>query len=107
MIACNCIAPQVLWWKRWRVSPRALFVVALLVSVGMWLERFEIIVVSLSKDFLPSSWRLFTPSWVDLGLLAGTLGCFGLLFIAFLRWIPFVPVAELAALRHDEPSEVA
>jgi molybdopterin-containing oxidoreductase family membrane subunit len=78
-----------------------LFVVSLLINLGMWLERFEIIVVSLSRDFLPSSWHVFVPTWVDIGLLAGTLGFFGLLFLAFLRLVPFIPVAEMKQLRAE------
>jgi molybdopterin-containing oxidoreductase family membrane subunit len=101
MMFCNCLATQVFWSRRMRRSPIALFVVALLVNLGMWLERFEIIVVSLSRDFLPSAWHFFAPTWVDLGILTGTLGFFGLLFLAFLRLVPFVPVAELKQMRSE------
>jgi molybdopterin-containing oxidoreductase family membrane subunit len=99
MIACNCVVTQALWSRRVRRSPAALFAIAVLINVGMWLERFEIIVGSLARDFLPSAWHQFAPTWVDLGILAGTLGCFGLLFLAFLRLVPFVPVAEMKQLR--------
>ncbi len=101
MLACNCVIPQLLWSRRMRRNLKVLFVASLLINVGMWLERFEIIVVSLTKDFLPSAWHTFMPTWVDLGLLAGTLGCFGLLFLAFLRLVPFVPVAETKELRDE------
>jgi molybdopterin-containing oxidoreductase family membrane subunit len=101
MLFCNCVVTQLFWSRRMRRSVVVLFVVALLVNVGMWIERFEIIVVSLSRDALPSSWHIFVPTWVDIGLLSGTLGFFGLLFLLFLRVVPFVPVAEMKQLRAD------
>jgi Ni/Fe-hydrogenase subunit HybB-like protein len=107
MLLCNCVVPQLLWSRRMRRNLTVLFVAGLLINVGMWLERFEIIVVSLSRDFLPSAWHIFVPTWVDLGILAGTLGCFGLLFLGFLRVIPFVPVAELKQLRAELVHEEA
>jgi Ni/Fe-hydrogenase subunit HybB-like protein len=71
----------------------------------MWLERFEIIVVSLTRDFLPSSWHQYAPTWVDIGILTGTFCFFGLLFLTFLRLVPFIPVAELKELIRDELDE--
>ncbi|HEY3802378.1 MAG TPA: NrfD/PsrC family molybdoenzyme membrane anchor subunit [Kofleriaceae bacterium] len=102
MITCNCVITQALWSRRVRRNVVALFVIAVLVNVGMWLERFEIIVVSLTRDFLPSSWHQYAPTWVDIGILTGTFCFFGLLFLAFLKWIPFVPVSELKELKHEE-----
>jgi len=101
------VVPQLFWSRRMRRNLTVLFVAALLINVGMWLERFEIIVVSLSRDFLPSAWHSFLPTWVDLGILAGTLGLFGLLFLGFLRLVPFVPVAELKQLRGERAREDA
>jgi Ni/Fe-hydrogenase subunit HybB-like protein len=101
MIFCNCVVTQLLWSRRVRRNLAVLFVIALLVNLGMWLERFEIIVVSLARDFLPSAWHRFAPTWVDLGILAGTLGCFGLLFLSFLRWLPFIPISELKQMRAE------
>ena len=101
MITCNCVVTQLFWSRRMRRNLRVLFVASLLINVGMWLERFEIIVVSLSRDFLPSSWHIFVPTWVDIGLLAGTLGFFGLLFMLFLRFVPFIPVAEIKQLARE------
>ena len=101
MIFCNCVVTQLFWSRRMRQNLAVLFVVSLLVNLGMWLERFEIIVVSLSRDFLPSAWHIFVPTWVDLGILSGTFGFFGLLFLAFLRLIPFVPVAEMKQMRAE------
>jgi molybdopterin-containing oxidoreductase family membrane subunit len=105
MLLCNSVVTQLFWSRRLRRNLKVLFVVALMVNVGMWLERFEIIVVSLSRDFLPSSWHIYAPTWVDLGILAGTLGFFGLLFLIFLRAVPFVPLAELKEMRNQLVAE--
>jgi molybdopterin-containing oxidoreductase family membrane subunit len=107
MIFCNCVVTQLFWSRRLRQNLTVLFIVALLINVGMWLERFEIIVVSLSRDFLPSAWHMFVPTWVDLGILTGTLGFFGLLFLAFLRVVPFVPAAEMKQMRAELAHEEA
>ncbi|HET9626928.1 MAG TPA: NrfD/PsrC family molybdoenzyme membrane anchor subunit [Kofleriaceae bacterium] len=107
MLFCNCVVTQVLWSRRMRRNLKVLFVIGLLVNLGMWLERFEIIVVSLSRDFLPSAWREYTPTWVDLGILLGTLGFFGFLFLGFLRLVPFVPVAEMKQMRAELTHEEA
>ncbi|WP_426752730.1 NrfD/PsrC family molybdoenzyme membrane anchor subunit [Myxococcus sp. Y35] len=106
VIACNVLVPQVFWIGRLRTSPVALWVAALLVNVGMWLERFIIVVAPLSEDFLPSSWRHYAPTWVDLSLMAGTLGFFGLGFLLFLKLLPPVPISEVKHLQHElEASE--
>jgi Ni/Fe-hydrogenase subunit HybB-like protein len=101
MITCNCLVTQALWSRRVRRNATALFVIAIFVNIGMWLERFEIIVVSLTRDFLPSSWHQYAPTYVDLGILLGTMCFFGFLFLAFLRLVPFVPVAELKELKRE------
>ncbi|MEP6861415.1 MAG: NrfD/PsrC family molybdoenzyme membrane anchor subunit [Deltaproteobacteria bacterium] len=101
MIACNCLVPQLFWSRRMRRNLKVLWIASLLINLGMWLERFEIVVVSLSRDFLPSSWHTYMPTWVDLGILAGTFGFFGLLFLLFLRFVPFVPVAEIKQMRGE------
>jgi molybdopterin-containing oxidoreductase family membrane subunit len=105
MIACNVVVPQLLWSARIRRRPGALFVLAVLVNVGMWTERFMIVVASLHRDFLPSSWHDYAPTWVDLGLLAGSVSFFALLFLAFIRVVPFVPMSELKALRRELEAE--
>jgi Ni/Fe-hydrogenase subunit HybB-like protein len=102
LITCNCVITQLLWSKRIRRSAWALFIIAAFVNVGMWLERFEIIVVSLTRDFLPSSWHQYMPTYVDICILAGTFCFFGLLFLTFLRLVPFVPVSELKELKREE-----
>jgi molybdopterin-containing oxidoreductase family membrane subunit len=101
MIACNIVAPQVLWWRRARTRPVLLFALSLAILVGMWLERFTIIVVALHRDFLASSWRVYRPTWVDVGLLVGSVGLFGVLFLLFVRFVPFVALSEVKRLRHE------
>jgi molybdopterin-containing oxidoreductase family membrane subunit len=95
MVTCNVIAPQAIWfaWVRKRVW--AIFVVAMFVNVGMWFERFVIVVTSLHEDFLPSSWAMFNPTWVDLGMFAGSFGLFFTLFLLFCRFLPMVAIAEV------------
>jgi molybdopterin-containing oxidoreductase family membrane subunit len=95
MVACNVIVPQLFWSRRVRHSTRALFVASLLINVGMWAERFVIIVRGLERDQLPAAWGTYWPTWVDIGILAGTFGFFGLLFLGFVRLLPFVPVTEM------------
>jgi Ni/Fe-hydrogenase subunit HybB-like protein len=95
MVACNVIVPQLFWSRRIRRSTRALFAASLLINVGMWSERFVIIVRGLERDQLPSAWGTYWPTWVDIGILAGTFGFFALLFVGFVRLLPFVPVTEM------------
>jgi Ni/Fe-hydrogenase subunit HybB-like protein len=101
VIFCNCIVVQALWMKKWRVSPSRLFVVACFIQLGMWSERFMLIVTSLHRDFLPSSWRLYRPSWIDWSILGGTLCFFLFLFLLFLRFVPFIPISELKEMRYE------
>lgn len=95
MISCNVLTPQVFWFKRFRTSIPVMFVVSILVNIGMWFERFVIIVTSLYRDFLPSSWGWFRPTLVDIFTYAGTLGLFFTAFLLFIRWIPMVAIAEV------------
>jgi molybdopterin-containing oxidoreductase family membrane subunit len=101
VIVCNCLAPQILWSRRARRSPVVLFVLSLVIQVGMWLERYMLIVSAQSRDFLPSSWFGFAPSIVDGALLTGTISFFLFLFLLFLRFVPFIPVSEVLALRRE------
>jgi molybdopterin-containing oxidoreductase family membrane subunit len=95
MLACNVVAPQLMWWRRARRTEWMLLAVSVCVLVGMWTERFVIIVRGLERDQLPSAWGNYSPTWVDLGIIAGTLGLFALLMMAFLRLFPFIAVSEL------------
>jgi Ni/Fe-hydrogenase subunit HybB-like protein len=97
MIACNVVVPQIFWSRRARRSKLALLLGSLAILLGMWLERFVIIVQGLMRDQLPSAWGSYSPTIVDLGILLGTFGFFGFLFLLFLRFVPFLPVAEMKA----------
>jgi Ni/Fe-hydrogenase subunit HybB-like protein len=95
MIACNVLCPQLFWFRWFRTTPWAMFAVAVLVNVGMWLERFVIIVTSLHRDYLPSSWGMFFPTWVDILQFLGGFGLFLTLFLLFLRFVPMVAMSEV------------
>jgi Ni/Fe-hydrogenase subunit HybB-like protein len=95
MISCNVVIPQLFWFKKCRTSIPVMFVVAICVNIGMWFERFVIIVTSLYRDFLPSSWGWFRPTLVDIFTYAGTLGLFFTAFLLFIRWIPMIAIAEV------------
>jgi molybdopterin-containing oxidoreductase family membrane subunit len=101
LLFCNCVSVQVLWSKRARTSVPLLFALSLVINAGMWLERFVLIVTAQSHDFLPSSWRTYTPSIVDATIIFGTLFFFTFLFLLFLRWVPFIPISELKELRKE------
>jgi Ni/Fe-hydrogenase subunit HybB-like protein len=104
---CNVGATQLLWSRRVRTTPVALWVISIFINVGMWCERFVIIVMGLQEDFLPSSWRSYSPTVVDWSLFVGTIGFFLLLFLTFLRVFPFIPVSEVKELAHEEREESA
>ncbi len=95
MVAANVLVPQVFWLARARASIPVLFAVSILVNVGMWLERFVIVVTSLHRDFLPSSWSLFVPTVWDVTTLLGSFGLFFTLFCLFVRYLPMVAMAEV------------
>jgi molybdopterin-containing oxidoreductase family membrane subunit len=95
LICCNILVPQFLWSERVKANVPLLFLVALVVNVGMWLERFVIVVSSLSHDRLPFGWRTYTPTWVELALTLGSFGWFALLLLVGLKVLPPLPVAEL------------
>ena len=101
MVTCNVLVPQAFWFKKCRTTPWIMFIIAILVNVGMWFERFVIIVTSLSRDFLPSSWGLFTPTPVDIMMLIGSFGLFFMLFLLFCRYLPMVAMAEVKAVMPD------
>ena len=95
MVSCNVIAPQLFWFKRIRTSVPTMFVISIIVNIGMWFERFVIIVTSLHRDFLPSSWGYFRPRLVDVTTFVGTFGLFFTLFLLFVRFLPMIAVSEV------------
>lgn len=108
MIFCNVVSPQVFWFKFCRQSPLVVFIVCILVTIGMWFERFVIIVTSLHRAFLPSEWHMYWPTLVEIGIFVGSCGIFMTLFLLFLRFLPVFAMAEIKAIlpqadphRHD------
>jgi Ni/Fe-hydrogenase subunit HybB-like protein len=98
LILCNVIAPQFLWIKNVRTSTVGLFICAMFTNVGMWLERFVIIVTSLHRDFLPSSWGMYHPTFWDWSTFIGTLGLFFTLFFLFVRFMPVISIFEMRTI---------
>ncbi len=95
---CNVLTPQLLWLKSVRTSAKALFVISLVIQVGMWTERFVIVVQSLHRDFMPSAWHMYYPTLWDLAILFGSMGFFLLLFLLFVRTLPVIAISELLEL---------
>jgi molybdopterin-containing oxidoreductase family membrane subunit len=98
LIACNVLTPQLLWSRRLRARPWLLFAVAMVVNVGMWLERYVIIVVSLHRDFLPSSWGMYRATFYDWTMFLGTIGLFLTLLLLFIRYLPMISIFEMRTL---------
>ena len=101
LILCNGMSIQLLWFKRFRESEFWLFLISIVVSVGMWLERFVIIVTSLHRDFLPSSWAMYSPTVFDWSMFLGTIGFFFTLIYLFVRFLPIISIFEVRTLLPD------
>lgn len=106
MISCNVLAPQLFWFKRCRTNLWIVLAICMCVNVGMWFERFVIIVSSLAQDFLPSAWGMYHPTWVEVCTFLGSIGLFLFLFLMFCRFLPMIAMAEvktvLAFEKHEE-----
>jgi molybdopterin-containing oxidoreductase family membrane subunit len=102
LISCNILIPQSLWVRKWRQNVVWLFCVAIIVNIGMWFERFVIIATSLARDFLPSSWEMYTPTIWDFAMFLGTLGLFFTLFFLFIRFLPVISIFEMRELIHEK-----
>ena len=100
MVTCNAIVPQLFWFKRIRTTIPVIFVLSILVNVGMWFERFVIIVTSLHRDFLPSSWAMYVPTLTEVTILLGSFGLFFTLFLLFLRLFPAISMSEVKGVLH-------
>ena len=98
LVVCNVVVPQVLWIRRVRHSVAALWIISLVVGVGMWLERFIIIVTSLHRDFLPSSWAMYEPTFWDWSMFIGTIGLFMSLIFLFVRFLPMISISEIRGI---------
>jgi molybdopterin-containing oxidoreductase family membrane subunit len=98
MMTANVISPQLMWFKKLRTSLVFTFIMSIVINTGMWFERFVIIVTSIHRDYLPSSWSMFYPTWTDLGVFIGTIGIFMFLFLLFARYFPVLALNELKTI---------
>ena len=105
LIFCNILAPQVLWFHKIRTNVAILFIVALIVNAGMWLERFVIVVISLTRDFMPSAWGRYSATFWDYATFAGTIGLFVMLIFLFVRVLPAISIAEMRELVAETSEE--
>jgi molybdopterin-containing oxidoreductase family membrane subunit len=104
MIACNVVIPQLFWFKKFRSHLWTVFIISILVNIGMWFERFVIIVISLHREFIPGNWAYFKPSPVDILTYLGTFGLFFTLFLLFLRFLPMIAISEVKGITpHADP----
>lgn len=98
MMSCNVLSPQIFWVKKFRRNIVITFVMSIFVNIGMWFERFVIIATTLARDYIPSSWSYYIPTWVEVGIFIGTLGLFFTLYLIFARVAPVVAIAEVKAI---------
>jgi molybdopterin-containing oxidoreductase family membrane subunit len=98
MMSCNVLSPQLFWFKKIRTSIVATFILSIVVNIGMWFERFVIIVPTLCRTYLPSTLNTYTPSFIDIGIFVGTIGMFGTFFLLFSRYFPVIAQAELKTI---------
>ena len=105
MMTCNVLTPQLYWITKIRTSFVATFVISIFINIGMWFERFVIIVTSLHRDYLPSAWTMFSPTFIDIGIFLGTLGFFFTLFLLYSRIFPVIAQAELKTILKSSGSE--
>jgi molybdopterin-containing oxidoreductase family membrane subunit len=98
MMFCNVVSPQIFWSKKLRRNITVTFFMSIIINIGMWFERFVIIATTLARDYLPSSWSYYVPSWVEIGIFIGTFGLFFTLFLIFTRVAPVVAIAEVKSI---------
>jgi molybdopterin-containing oxidoreductase family membrane subunit len=98
MMTCNVVSPQLMWFKKLRRSLLFTFIISIVVNIGMWFERYVIIVTSIHRDYLPSSWSMHYPSHIDLGVYVGTIGLFFVFFLLFARFFPVLALNELKTI---------
>ncbi len=100
MIICNALIPQLFWFRKLRRNWIALLLISLFINVGMWLERYTIIITTLTKDFLPSNWAPYNPTFIDIGVFVGTIGLFATGVLLFMRYLPMMAISELKGVVH-------
>jgi Ni/Fe-hydrogenase subunit HybB-like protein len=104
MIICNAVIPQLMWSKKVRKNITMLFIISLIINLGMWYERFNIVVTSLANDYLPSAWTTYSPSWVEIGIYIGTIGIFTIGVLFFFRFVPMIAISEVKSVL--KPTEI-
>jgi Ni/Fe-hydrogenase subunit HybB-like protein len=107
MIICNGVLPQLLWFPKLRVNIPFLFVLSIFINIGMWFERYVIIISGLSREYVPAVWGVFVPSWPEMGILAGSFGFFCTFFLIFLKLFPIVAIAEMKEIAIHEKAHDA
>jgi molybdopterin-containing oxidoreductase family membrane subunit len=105
MLVCNVAIPQLLWSHRIRASVPLLWLISIAINIGMWLERYVIVVTSLHRDFLPSSWSMYHGTFWDYSTFYGTLGLFLTLIFLFIRFLPVISITEMRELVHETEEE--
>jgi len=95
MLVSNAIIPQLFWFKKIRKNMLIVFLISITINIGMWFERYVIVVTSLTKDMLPANWAEYTPSIVEVGLFIGTIGFFIMCLLLFFRYIPMIAISEI------------
>ncbi|MCL3781752.1 hydrogenase [Prolixibacteraceae bacterium JC049] len=105
MVICNAFIPQLFWFKKIRRNITAVFIISLFINVGMWFERFNIVITTLAKDYLPANWASYSPSYIEILLFIGTLGLFGAGVLMFFRYIPMIAIHEVKSVaKFDKPT---
>jgi molybdopterin-containing oxidoreductase family membrane subunit len=98
LLTFNVFLPQLLWFRWARANPILLFLLSLIINTGMWIERFVIVVQSLSRDFMPSAWGLYSPTIWDIATLVGSIGLFFAMMFLFIRFLPMISISEMREL---------
>jgi molybdopterin-containing oxidoreductase family membrane subunit len=105
LLLCNILTPQLLWFYKMRHNVAVLFIMSIVVNIGMWLERFVIVVISLTRDFMPSAWGRYSPTFWDWATFIGTMGLFVMLIFLFVRVLPAISIAEMRELVRETSEE--
>lgn len=100
MVTCNVVSPHFLWFKKIRTNLVAVFILSIVINIGMWFERFVIIVTSLHRDYLPSSWAMYSPTLVEILTFMGSFGLFFTMFLLFIRFLPAINIAEVKSVKN-------
>ena len=107
MVVCNAIIPQLFWFRKIRSNLKMLFIISVIINIGMWYERFVILISSLTQDYLPSSWSSYSPTIVDIGIYVGTFGIFFSGMLMFIRYIPIIAISEVKAFTRIRKSNTS